>query len=53
MSRFAITTNRKQHPYRIRAQDLKDEAFAPYGDIIKPRMSGEQFDRTHSYDPSK
>jgi ureidoglycolate hydrolase len=37
----------------IRAQDLTDEAFAPYGDIIKPRMSGEQFDRTHSYDPSK
>ena len=37
----------------IRAQVLTDEAFAPYGDIIKPRMSGEQFDRTHSYDPSK
>ena len=37
----------------IRAQVLSDEAFAPYGDIIKPRMSGEQFDRTHSYDPSK
>ena len=27
--------------YSIRAQDLTDEAFAPYGDIIKPRMSGE------------
>jgi len=37
----------------IRAQVLTDEAFAPYGDIIKPRMSGAQFDRTHSYDPSK
>ena len=39
--------------YSIRAQNLTDEAFAPYGDIIKPRMSGEQFDRAHSYDPSK
>jgi ureidoglycolate hydrolase len=39
--------------HSIRAQDLTDEAFAPYGDIIKPRLSGEQFDRTHSYDPSK
>jgi len=39
--------------YSIRAQALTDEAFAPYGDIIKPRLSGEQFDRSHSYDPSK
>ena len=39
--------------HSIRARDLTDEAFAPYGDIIKPRMSGEQFDHTHSYDPSK
>lgn len=39
--------------HSIRAQVLTDEAFAPYGDIIKPRLSGEQFDRTHSYDPSK
>jgi ureidoglycolate hydrolase len=39
--------------YSIRAQDLTDEAFALYGDIIKPRMSGEQFDRAYSYDPSK
>ncbi len=38
----------------IQAQALTDEAFAPYGgDIIKPRYSGEQFDRTHSYDPAK
>jgi ureidoglycolate hydrolase len=37
----------------IQAQDLTDEAFAPYGEIIKPRMSGEQFDRTNSYDPTK
>jgi ureidoglycolate hydrolase len=39
--------------YSIRAQDLTDETFAPYGDIIKPRMSGEQFDCAYSYDPSK
>ena len=39
--------------HTVRAQALTDEAFAPYGDIIKPRMSGEQFDRTYSYDPSK
>jgi ureidoglycolate hydrolase len=39
--------------HSIRAQVLTDEAFAPYGDIIKPRLSGEQFDRTHAYDPSK
>jgi ureidoglycolate hydrolase len=37
----------------IRAQFLADESFAPYGDIIKPRTSGEQFDRTNSYDPAK
>ena len=40
-------------PYSIRAQDLTDESFASYGDIIKPRLSGEQFDRANSYDPSK
>jgi ureidoglycolate hydrolase len=39
--------------HSIRVQVLTDEAFAPYGDIIKPRLSGEQFDRAHSYDPSK
>jgi ureidoglycolate hydrolase len=39
--------------HSIQAQDLTDEAFAPYGDIIKPRISGEQFDRAYSYDPSK
>jgi ureidoglycolate hydrolase len=39
--------------YPIRAQDLTDEAFAPFGNIIKPRMGGEQFDRAYSYDPSK
>lgn len=39
--------------YQIQAHDLKDDLFAPYGDIIKPRLSGEQFDRAYSYDPSK
>jgi len=39
--------------HSIQAQDLTDEAFAPYGDIIKPRISGEQFDRAYSYDPLK
>ena len=39
--------------YSIRVQDLTDEAFTPYGNIIKPRVSGEQFDRAYSYDPSK
>ena len=37
--------------HSIRVQVLTDEAFAPYGDIIKPRLSGEQFDRAHSYRP--
>jgi|SRR6185369_632811 len=37
----------------IPAQSLTDEAFAPYGEIIKPRFSGEQFDRNYAYDPSK
>ena len=39
--------------YSIRVQDLTDEAFTPYGNIIKPRVSGEQFDRAYFYDPSK
>lgn len=39
--------------YSIGAQNLTDEAFGPYGAIIKPRLSGEQFDRAHSYDPSQ
>ena len=37
----------------IRAQTLTDESFAPYGDIIKPWFSGEQFDRDYAYDPAK
>jgi ureidoglycolate hydrolase len=40
-----------QHP--VAAQVLTDEAFAPYGNIIKPRLSGEQFDRAYSYNPSQ
>jgi ureidoglycolate hydrolase len=35
--------------HTVRAQELTDVAFAPYGDIIKPRRSGEQFDRSHTY----
>ena len=37
----------------IPSQALTDEAFAPYGDIIKPWFSGEQFDRAYAYDPAK
>jgi ureidoglycolate hydrolase len=37
----------------IPAQMLTDESFAPYGDIIKPRFSGEQFDRAYAYDPTE
>lgn len=37
----------------VPAQELTDAAFAPYGDIIKPRLSGQQFDRSYSYDPGK
>lgn len=40
-------------PFPIPAQDLTEEAFAPYGDIIKPRLGGEQFDRTYAYNPAK
>jgi ureidoglycolate hydrolase len=35
----------------VPAQDLTDEAFAPYGNIIKPRRSGDQGDRTYAYRP--
>ncbi len=37
----------------VKAQALTDATFAPYGDIIKPRLSGEQFDRDYAYDPAK
>ena len=39
-------------PFSVPAQDLTEQAFAPYGDVIKPRLSGEQFDRSNSYDPT-
>ena len=39
--------------FSIKAQLLTDEAFAPYGDIIKPRLSGEQFDRSNPYDAAR
>lgn len=37
----------------VKAQDLNDETFAPFGEIIKPRLSGEQFDRAYSYNPER
>lgn len=37
----------------VPAQDLTDEAFAPYGDIIKPRKSGDQGDRAYAYRPGQ
>lgn len=33
----------------VPAQELTDEAFAPYGQIIKPRKSGDQGDRAYKY----
>ena len=38
--------------HSVRAQTLTDETFAPYGDIIKPRRGGKQFDRAYAYDPA-
>jgi ureidoglycolate hydrolase len=38
---------------RIKAQDLTDEVFAPYGNIIKPRRSGQQGDRKYAYRPNE
>jgi ureidoglycolate hydrolase len=35
----------------VPAQPLTDRGFAPFGDIIKPRKGGQQFDRSHAYDP--
>jgi ureidoglycolate hydrolase len=37
--------------HTVPAQELTDEAFRPYGDIIKPRRTGLQFDRSHVYRP--
>jgi ureidoglycolate hydrolase len=39
--------------HSVRAQELTDEAFAPYGDIIKPRKSGAQGDRAYAYRPGE
>lgn len=39
--------------HAVPAQELTEEAFAPYGDIIQARRSGKQFDRSFSYDPSR
>ncbi len=35
--------------YLVPVQDLTDEAFAPYGNIIKPRKSGDQGDRAYKF----
>jgi ureidoglycolate hydrolase len=37
----------------VPAQELTDDAFAPYGDIIKPRRSGDQGDRAYAYRPGQ
>ncbi|MPZ40801.1 MAG: Ureidoglycolate hydrolase [Rhizobiales bacterium] len=39
--------------HSVPLQELTDEAFAPYGDIIKPRKSGEQGDRNYAYRPGQ
>jgi len=38
--------------HTVAALPLTDAAFAPFGDIIKPRAGGQQFDRSFSYDPA-
>src|SRR3954447_6796325 len=40
-------------PYSVSAHELTDEAFAPFGDIIKPRRSGDQGDRAYAYRPGQ
>ena len=35
----------------VRAQELTAETFAPFGDVIEPRRTGEQFDRSNPYKP--
>lgn len=37
--------------YTVPAQELTDGAFRPYGEIIKPRRTGQQFDRSFMYRP--
>jgi len=39
-------------PHSVPALALTEEAFAPFGDIIRPRRSGQQFDRGFAYDPA-
>jgi len=33
----------------VRAQELTSEAFRPFGEVIEPRRTGEQFDRSSPY----
>ena len=35
----------------VHAQELTPAAFEPFGDIIEPRRTGEQFDRSNPYVP--
>jgi ureidoglycolate hydrolase len=35
----------------VHAQELTAEAFAPFGRVIEPRRTGEQFDRSNPYAP--
>jgi ureidoglycolate hydrolase len=37
--------------HSVPSQALTEAAFAPYGDIIQPRRSGKQFDRSLTYRP--
>jgi ureidoglycolate hydrolase len=39
--------------HTVAAQVLTDGAFAPFGDIIKPRRSGEQGERKYAYKPAE
>jgi ureidoglycolate hydrolase len=39
--------------YSVSTHELTDEAFAPFGDIIKPRRSGDQGDRAYAYRPGQ
>jgi ureidoglycolate hydrolase len=38
--------------HSVPAQALTEGAFAPFGEIIKPRKGGKQFDRGYAYDPA-
>ena len=37
--------------HMVRAQDLSEDGFRPFGDVIKPRRTGQQFDRSYMYRP--